>query len=127
MTLIDALLNESQEDFQIERLENRVAHGVRRKLVDAALSGGGEDHDVRPGFAGLPVELREKLVAVDLRHHEIEEDQGKLLAVSDFLQPGLAVPREVDSEVQPFEHSLKKDADRHIVVNDEDAVTGSIE
>ena len=127
MILIDALPDQSHEDFEIKRLEDGVADGVGRNLVDSPLSRRGEDHHMRSWMNSLVIEQREKLVAVNFRHHQIEENEIELLRAAEFLQSDLAILGQIHGEVHTLEDSLKKDANGHIVVNDENPMTASIE
>src|SRR6202171_4407562 len=73
--LAEAVADHVDELFEIEGLENEVADGVGRNLVDAALAGSGEDDDVGTRVGVFSGDAVDELVAVDARHHEVEQDQ----------------------------------------------------
>src|SRR5262249_47150255 len=72
--VVEAVADHLDELLEIERLEDGIADGVGRNLVDAALSRGGEDDDVRAPVGHHVLDPLDELVAVDARHHQVEED-----------------------------------------------------
>ena len=127
MRLRQTLPDDPDERIEIERLEDRIAHRVGRDLIDAAFAGGGEDDDVRPMIAVVLPDLIDEFVPVQARHHEVEEDEivGRILLQP--LEPRRPVFGQLDLELHPFQDGLKQDADRQIVIDDQDPSAGSVE
>lgn len=118
MVLIDALGDHLDEALQIERFEDGVADSLRGNLFHAALSGGGEDDDVGPGLAES-AEVLQELVAVDPRHHQVEQDQVVGTTILKAREPGLSVLGQLDGEIHPRQHRLQQHPNRKIIVNDQ--------
>src|SRR2546430_2042618 len=128
MPVAEAVVDHLDEFFEIEWFENRVADGVRRDLVDSAFSSGREDDDMWTSAVRiLRAYLVDEFVAVDLRHHQIEEDQVDLAVSSQLVEPDRPVLGQVDVESHAFQDSLKKNADGQVVINDEDFAAVSID
>src|SRR5438045_5646017 len=128
MPVAEAVVDHLDEFFEVEWLENRVADGVRRDLVDAAFSSGCEDDNMRTSAVRiLRVYPVDEFVAVDFRHHEVEEDQIDLAVSFQLLEPDRPVLGQLDVESHAFQDSLKKNADGQVVIDDEDFAAVSID
>jgi len=124
---VQAVRDDVDELVEVERLEDRIADGAGGDLVDAALAGGREDHDVRP-VAGISfADLLDELVSVEPGHHEIEQDEIEAAVVLQFFETGRAVFRQVDVEFHAPQHGLQQHADRQVIIDDEDATPTAIE
>ena len=120
MSPVEAAADHLDERLQVERLEDGLADAVRRDLLDSALAGSSKDNDVRePAGLGCVVEPLEKVVAVDLRHHQIEQDEVEA-GPANLLQSCFPVFRHRDLEVHSRENSFEENADGHVIVDDED-------
>jgi len=124
---IQAIADDVDEGVEIERLEDRVAHRIGRDLVHAPLSRGGEHDDVRSVLPMTAVDLLDEFVAVQARHHQVEEDEVVPGVVLQNLQPGGAILGERDLEFHPLQYRLQQHANRKVVVNDQDSASGSVE
>jgi hypothetical protein len=69
----------------------------------------------------------DEFVAVEFRHHQIEEDQVDFAVSLQFFESDRAILGQVDIELHALEDGLKKNADRQIVVDDEDSAAGSVD
>src|SRR5437764_13984153 len=79
MLVADAVADHFDEFFQVERFKDGVAHGVGWDLLHAALARGGEDDDVRPAADQLLLgDFLDELIAVEARHHQVEQNQIEL-------------------------------------------------
>src|SRR5260370_18645997 len=115
-----ALADHLEEFLEIERLEDGIAYGVGWDFVHAALSGGCEHHDVGASSVGIiGLDLVHEFVTVDLRHHQIEEDQIDFAVALQFLESYRPILGQRDIEFHALEDGLKKYADGQIVVDDE--------
>src|SRR5207237_7688809 len=93
-----------------------------------AFSGGREDDDVRPISVVLLPDALDEFVAVQLRHHQVEQDEiDRPVVRVQPLQAGGAVLRELDVELHPLQNSLKQHADGEIVVDDQDLSSSSVD
>src|SRR6185436_6546008 len=126
MAVVETFGDDLDERVEVERLEDRVAHRVARDLVHAALAGGGEDDDVR-AVAVLAADLLDELVPVQPRHHQVEEDQIVAAVLTQLVQAGRAVFRELDLELHPPQHGLQQNANGEVVVNDENPASCAVE
>src|ERR1044071_825112 len=125
--LFEAIADHLDELLEVERLEDRVAHRVRRGLVDAALAGGGEDDDVRPPVGKHVADALDELVAVHARHHQVEEDQVEAAVMAELVEADLAVLGKLDVELHPFQDRLQQDANGEVIVDDEDPSATSVD
>ena len=117
MPVLDAVRHDLDEALQVEGLEDRRADRLWRDLLHPSLPRGCEDDNVGPrGDDG--VDLLEELVAVDLRHHQIEEHQivGLLFHA---LKARFAILGQIDGEPHAREYSLQENPDGQVVVDDE--------
>src|ERR1700709_1712122 len=73
--LVQTVSDHLDELFEVEGFEDRVADRVGGDLFHASLAGGGEDNDVRPDVWIGGRDALDELVAIEARHHEIEEDE----------------------------------------------------
>src|SRR6266550_4338263 len=119
MRLIQTVADHLDELLEIERLQDRVAHGLRLNLLYAAFSRGGEDDDVRAGGRIFGAHFLDELVPVDLGHHEIEEDQIESAVAAQLLQAHRPILGQLDVELHPPEHRLQENADGQVIVDDE--------
>src|SRR6266498_3106655 len=113
--------------LEVEWFKDGVADGIGRDLFHAALARGGEDDDVRTAFRHLLGDLLDELVPVEARHHQVEEDQIERAVLVDFLQSDRAILGQLDVEFHPPQNRLQKDADRQVIVDDEDSLSRSVE
>ncbi len=114
---VDALADQLQEGFEIERFEDRAADRVLRDLGDASLTGGGEHDDMRSLFESKVWQSSQELVAVQSRHHEIQQNQ---IVDRPFPQPidsGLAVFSEAHRESDPSKDRIEQHSYSEIVVD----------
>src|SRR5712691_8200188 len=128
MLLFEAVADDLDELVEIERLEDRVADRVLRDLVDAALSGGGADDDVRTlvGRIGLS-DLLDELIAIHAGHHEVEEDEIEAAVLPHFFQSDGAVLGQLDVELHPLQNGLQQNADGQVIIDDEDMTPRAVE
>src|SRR6266568_7576713 len=124
---IETIRDHIDELLQIERLENRIADRVRRDFLHAALSRRGEDDDVRPVHWEFLRDRFDELVPVDLRHHEIEENEIEAAVAAEFVETDHAVFGQLDIEFHSFENRLEEDANRQVVVDDQNLSAGSVD
>jgi hypothetical protein len=124
---VQTLRDDLDERVQVEGLENRVADGRGRDLVDAALAGGGKYDNVRAISGVSFADLFDELVPVEARHHQVEKDEVDSSLLLQLLQTSRAILGELDIELHPSEHCLQKDANRQIIVDDEDFPSGAVE
>src|SRR6266496_4207362 len=104
-----AVRDNLDEFFEIERLEDRVADSLRRDLVDATLSGGREHDDVRTSAVGiLGAYVVDEFVTVDFWHHQIEQDQIDFAVAFQLFEADRPVLGELDVESHPLQDRLKK-------------------
>jgi len=127
MPPVQTVAEDLDEAVEIEGLEDRVANGRGGDLVDAAAAGGGEDDDVRARVGILLADALDELVSVDARHHQVEQDHVDRAVAGELLQAVRAVFGELDVELHPLEHGLQENANRKVVIDDEDSSTGSVE
>src|ERR1041385_4235917 len=123
----DALADHLNKLLEIERLEDGVADGVGRDFLHAALARGGENDDVRAAIRQLLRDLLDELVAVETRHHQIEQNQIELAVPVHFVQPDCAVLGQLDVEFHPSQNGLEKDADGQVVVDDQYPLARAVE
>src|ERR1051325_227720 len=115
----DAVADHLNKLLEIERLEDGAADGVGRDLLHAALARGGENDDVRPLVRHFLGDLLDELVAVETRHHQVEQNQVELAVPVHFVQPDRAVLGQLDVEFHAPQDGLEKDANGQVVVDDE--------
>ena len=124
---IEAIRDHFDEPFQIERLENRIADRVRRDFLHAALSCRGKHDDVRPVHREFLRDRFDEFVSVDLRHHEIEENEIEAAIAPEFIETDQTVFGQLDIEFHAFENRLKEDANGQVVVDDQNLPAGSVD
>src|SRR5258707_4365097 len=124
--MIQTLANQIDELLEIEGLEDRGADRVGGDLVDAALAGGGKDDDVRP-FHRDGADALDELVAVQARHHQIEEHEIDGAVRLELVEADRAILGELNREVQPPEDSLQQYPDRKVIIDDQNPLSRTIE
>jgi hypothetical protein len=92
-----------------------VRAGIQTGHAVFHLAFGGE-HEHRHGI-GQPAQFRADFVAVELRHHDVEQDQVRLLFEGAF-QAALAIRRRQRAIALRFEHVFEGRAHRRFVFDD---------
>src|SRR6266571_8680800 len=95
---VEAIGDHLDEFLEIERLEDRVADGIRRDFFHSALPRRRKHDDVRPYVWIFIQDLLDEFVAVDLRHHQVEENEVEGAVAAKFFQPYLPIFGELDIE-----------------------------
>src|SRR5438445_5500482 len=117
--IVQTVADHLDEFFEIERLQNRVANRVGGDFVDAALPGRGEYDDVGAAIPKILSDFVDELVPVDPGHHQVEKHEIELAVLSQLFEPDGSVLGQLDVESDPSEDSFQKDANCHVVVDDE--------
>src|SRR5476651_2020583 len=115
------------ELVEVERLQDRVAHGRGRDFVDAAFAGGGKDDDVRAMMRILLADLLDELVSIKTRHHEIEENEVEPAILLHLLQPHRPILGQLDIELHAAEDGLQKDTNSEVIVDDQNSAARAVD
>src|SRR5581483_897167 len=122
----EAVVDQLDELLEVERFQDRRADRIRRNLVDASLARGGEDDDVR-AFDGRRADPLDEFVSIEARHHQVEQHQIEFAVGLKLLQAGCSIFRELDVEVHAPKNRLQQNADRKVIIDDENVTAGTIQ
>ena len=116
MTL-EALRDDLNEVLKVERLEDVIADASRTNLINPPLTRCGQydDMHVRVCFPNLINEL----VAVHVRHHQVEKNDVVGIAGFNPFQPSLTISSELNLELHPRQDRFEEYSDGDVIIDDE--------